>query len=92
VCDVVGVHARDDRSAGLVDDQIRAADRPKIVRRLEQAGALVLRRPGSQLLTRAVPGIVVEDDEFEIAKRLAEDALDRLVQIGKRVSHRHDHG
>ena len=47
--------------------------------------------PFAQTFGRAVGRAVVEDQEFEVAEALAEDAEHGLVQMGQRVVHRHDH-
>src|SRR5439155_8946999 len=41
-------------------------------------------------LRAAVVRAVIDDDQLEIGKALAQDRLDRLRQIGRRVQHRHD--
>ena len=49
----------------------------------------ILLRPLAQPLGRAVGRRVVEDHEFKVGKSLPEDALDRLVEVRKRVVDRH---
>ena len=87
--EIVGVHPRDQRRAG---------ERHAVAKCPGEAGVFladdtdtrIAPRVVGQDRARAVGRAVVDDDEFEIAERLLEDAFDRIGQMFLAIVDRHD--
>ncbi len=77
---VVGVHAGDQRGAGLRNPQVQRGDQAHAAG-LEQANPLVLLRRSPNDRRRVVGRAIVDRQQLEVAERLA---LDRLQAVGQR--------
>lgn len=84
---VIGVHARDQRCLGAIEPAVgRGANAASRLAENDQPGVVV----AGEQLDAAVVRAVVDDDQLDVAQGLAENAVDRRAQIGRRVAARHD--
>src|SRR5690242_17061178 len=90
MCDVVGVHARNERGPRLCDDGVRTAGESELLFAFVKTYTTVARRPLSQSFARPIGRGIVEDYELEIIEGLREDAVDAGVKKRQRVIHRHN--
>jgi len=87
---IIRVRPSDQWSSGFTRDAFRAQRRSEICRPLDQTNSGVDLHPLPEALSRPIGRRIIQDDELEILKCLAEDTFYRDVEIGHRIVNRHD--
>lgn len=79
LADVVGIHSRDQGRAGFLDKLVEAGDQAAVLAN-DRTDPGVACGMGRHDLTGAIGGAVIENQQFEITKSLAEHALDGFIE------------
>ena len=87
---VVAVHESDTISPRLVKSGITRG-RQSSVRFMNDADAIIFRRPHITFARASIAGAIIDEDDFQVAIALLDNALDTLIKIPFHVVDGNDH-